>query len=126
VKPETKQELRDQVANQERLLDIQQQAIGDLEDKLYPQKIYLDHADIALILDLLFHAGINIKSDYQSLENDFPEGSPAASPASFRALYQQEGRIKKLASKIKDQSTRDYDFDVELQAVVPINNTENI
>jgi len=120
MKPETKQELRDQVANQERLLDIQQQAIGDLEDKLYPQKIYLDHADIALILDLLFHAGLDIKTDYQSLENDFPEGSPAASPASFRALYQQEGRIKKLANKIKEQSLREYDFDTDLQAIVPV------
>ena len=124
MKPETKQELRDQVANQERLLDIQQQAIGDLEDKLYPQKIYLDHADIALILDLLFHAGLDIKTDYQSLENDFPEGSPAASPASFRALYQQEGRIKKLANKIKEQSPRDYDFDTALQAVVPTDSDE--
>jgi|TARA_E500000318_G_scaffold110908_1_gene127649 hypothetical protein len=124
MKPETKQELRDQVANQERLLDIQQQAIGDLEDKLYPQKIYLDHADIALILDLLFHAGIDIKSDYQSLENDFPEGLPAASPASFRALYQQEGRLKNLANKIKDQSPRDYDFDTDLQAVVPTESNE--
>lgn len=124
MKPETKQELRDQVANQEHLLDIQQQAIGDLEDKLYPQKIYLDHADIALILDLLFHAGIDIKSDYQSLENDFPEGLPAASPASFRALYQQEGRLKNLANKIKDQSPRDYDFDTDLQAVVPTESNE--
>ena len=120
MKPETKQELRDQVANQERLLDIQQEAIGDLEDKLYPQKIYLDDADIALILDLLFHAGLDIKTDYQSLENDFPEGSPAASPASFRALYQQEGRIKKLANKIKEQSLREYDFDTDLQAIVPV------
>ena len=124
MKPETKQELRDQVARQEHLLNIQQQAIGDLEDKLYPQKIYLDHADIALILDLLFHAGIDIKSDYQSLENDFPEGLPAASPASFRALYQQEGRLKNLANKIKDQSPRDYDFDTDLQAVVPTESNE--
>mgnify|MGYP003109761804 CR=1 FL=1 len=124
MKPETKQELRDQVARQEHLLNMQQQAIGDLEDKLYPQKIYLDHADIALILDLLFHAGIDIKTDYQSLENDFPEGSPAASPASFRALYQQEGRIKKLANKIKEQSPRDYDFDTALQAVVPTDSDE--
>ena len=119
MKPETKQELRDQVANQERLLDIQQQAIGDLEDKLYPQKIYLDHADIALILDLLFHAGIDIKSDYQSIETELPEGLDASS-ATLRALYQQEGRIKKLANKIKDQSPRDYDFDTDLQAVVPV------
>ena len=124
MKPETKQELRDQVANQERLLDIQQEAIGDLEDKLYPQKIYLDDADIALILDLLFHAGLDIKTDYQSLENDFPEGSPAASPASFRALYQQEGRIKKLANKIKEQSLREYDFDTDLQAIVPVDSSE--
>ena len=124
MKPETKQELRDQVANQEHLLDIQQEAIGDLEDKLYPQKIYLDDADIALILDLLFHAGLDIKTDYQSLENDFPEGSPAASPASFRALYQQEGRIKKLANKIKEQSLREYDFDTDLQAIVPVDSSE--
>ncbi len=88
MKPETKQELRDQVAHQENLLDIQQQAIGDLEDKLYPQKIYLDHADIGI------------------------------------ALNQQKGRLRKLANKIKDQSPRDYKFDVDMQAVVPTESNE--
>jgi len=34
MKTITKQELRHQVAQQEHLLDIQQQAMGDLEDKL--------------------------------------------------------------------------------------------
>ena len=124
MKPETKQELRDRIARHEYVINEQQRAIGELGHQLV-QNLYLDHAEIALILDLLFHAGIDIRSDYQSIETELPEGLDASS-ATLRALYQQEGRIKKLANKIKGQSFRDYDFDVELQAVVPIENKENI
>ena len=69
MNPETKQELRDQVANQEHLLDIQQQAIGDLEDKLYPQKIYLDHAAIGKSLSLLFHQSRYSKEALNQLDS---------------------------------------------------------
>ena len=122
MKPETKQELRDQVANQERLLDIQQEAIGDLEDKLYPQKIHLDHADIAMILTLLHLESISIEGDVRNLEC-IEDPADRVGDAVLHTLYQQQGRLKKLANKIKDQSLRDYDFDVALQAVVP---TESI
>ena len=123
MKPETKQELRDQVANQERLLDIQQQAIGDLEDKLYPQKIYLDHADIAMILTLLSQESISIEGDVRNLEC-IEDPADRMGDAVMNALYQQQGRLKKLSDKIKDQSLRDYDFDVALQAVVPVSPSE--
>ena len=122
MKPETKQELRDQVANQERLLDIQQEAIGDLEDKLYPQKIYLDDADIGMILTLLSQESGSIEEGLSRLER-IEDPNDQVDDAVFYALYQQQGRLKKLANKIKDQSLRDYDFDVALQAVVP---TESI
>ena len=123
MKPETKQELRDQVANQERLLDIQQQAIGDLEDKLYPQKIYLDHADIAMILTLLSQESISIEGDVRNLEF-IEDPADRMGDAGMNALYQQQGRLKKRSDKIKDQSLRDYDFDVALQAVVPVSPSE--
>ena len=123
MKPETKQELRDQVANQERLLEIQQQAIGDLEDKLYPQKIHLDHADIAMILTLLSQESISIEGDVRNLEF-IEDPADRMGDAVMNALYQQQGRLKKLSDKIKDQSLRDYDFDVALQAVVPVSPSE--
>ena len=118
MKPETKQKLRDQVANQEHLLDIQQQAIGDLEDKLYPQKIYLDDADIGMILTLLFHESGSIEEGLNRLER-IEDPYDQVGDAVHHALLQQRGRLKKLANKIKDQSPRDYDFDIEMQAVVP-------
>ena len=120
MKPETKQELRDQVANQERLLDIQQEAIGDLEDKLYPQKIYLDDADIGMILTLLSQESGSIEEGLNRLER-IEDPNDQVDDAVFYALYQQQGRLKKLANKIKDQALRDYDFDTEMQAVVPTN-----
>ena len=117
MNPETKQELRDQVANQEHLLDIQQQAIGDLEDKLYPQKIYLDHADIGMILTLLSQESGSICEGLNRLER-IEDPHDQVGDAVHHALLQQRGRLKKLANKIKDQSPRDYDFDIEMQAVV--------
>ena len=123
MKPETKQELRDQVAHQEHLLDIQQEAIGDLEDKLYPQKIYLDDADIGMILTLLFHESGSIEEGLNRLER-IEDTADQVDDAVHHALYQQQGRLKKLANKIKDQSPRDYDFDVALQAVVPTESNE--
>ena len=123
MKPETKQELRDQVARQEQLLNMQQQAIGDLEDKLYPQKIYLDHADIAMILTLLSQESISIEGDVRNLEF-IEDPADRMGDAVMNALYQQQGRLKKLSDKIKDQSLRDYDFDVALQAVVPVSPSE--
>jgi len=123
MKPETKQELRDQVANQERLLDIQQEAIGDLEDKLYPQKIYLDDADIGMILTLLSQESGSIEEGLNRLER-IEDPNDQVDDAVFYALYQQQGRLKKLANKIKDQALRDYDFDTEMQAVVPTESNE--
>ncbi len=123
MKPETKQELRHQVAQQEHLLDIQQQAIGDLEDKLYPQKIYLDHADIGMILTLLSQESGSICEGLNRLER-IEDPDDQVDDAVFYALYQQQGRLKKLADKIKDQSPRDYDFDIEMQAVVPTESNE--
>ena len=123
MKPETKQELRDQVANQERLLDIQKEAIGDLEDKLYPQKIYLDDADIGMILTLLSQESGSIEEGLNRLER-IEDPIEKVDDAVFYALYQQQGRLKKLANKIKDQALRDYDFDTEMQAVVPTESNE--
>ena len=123
MKPETKQELRHQVAQQEHLLDIQQQAIGDLEDKLYPQKIYLDHADIGMILTLLSQESGSIEEGLNRLER-IEDPADQVDDAVFHALYQQQGRLKKLANKIKDQSPRDYDFDIDMQAVVPTESNE--
>ena len=118
MKPETKQELRDQVAHQEHLLDIHQQAIGDLEDKLYPQKIYLDDADIGIILTLLFHESGSIEEGLNRLER-IEDPADQVGDAVHHVLLQQRGRLKKLANKIKDQSPRDYDFNIDMQAVVP-------
>ena len=123
MKPETKQELRDQVANQERLLDIQKEAIGDLEDKLYPQKICLDDADIGMILTLLSQESGSIEEGLNRLER-IEDPIEKVDDAVFYALYQQQGRLKKLANKIKDQALRDYDFDTEMQAVVPTESNE--
>ena len=123
MKPETKQELRDQVAHQEHLLDIHQQAIGDLEDKLYPQKIYLDDADIGMILTLLSQESGSIEEGLNRLER-IEDPIEKVDDAVFYALYQQQGRLKKLANKIKDQALRDYDFDTEMQAVVPTESNE--
>ena len=123
MKPETKQELRDQVAHQENLLDIQQQAIGDLEDKLYPQKIYLDHADIGMILTLLHHESGSIDEGLHRLER-IEDPYDQVGDAVYYALNQQKGRLRKLANKIKDQSPRDYKFDVDMQAVVPTESNE--
>jgi flagellar biosynthesis component FlhA len=120
MKPETKQELRDEIESKKELLEIQSEAIDALENKLYPQKIYLDEADIGIILTLLFHESLSLKTDVTNLEC-IKDPANQVSDAVLHTLYQQQGRLKKLANKIKDQALRDYDFDTALQAVVPTN-----
>ena len=123
MKPETKQELRDEIESKKELLEIQSEAIDTLENKLYPQKIYLDHADIAMILTLLFHESLSIEGDVRNLEC-IEDPADRVGDAVLHTLYQQQGRLKKLANKIKEQSLRDYDFDTALQAVVPTDSDE--
>ena len=81
-------------------------------------QIYLDHADIGMILTLLFHESGSIEEGLNRLER-IEDPDDQVGDAVHHALLQQRGRLKKLANKIKDQSPRDYDFDIEMQAVVP-------
>ena len=81
-------------------------------------QIYLDHADIGMILTLLFHESGSIEEGLNRLER-IEDPDDQVGDAVLYALLQQRGRLKKLANKIKDQSPRDYDFDIEMQAVVP-------
>ena len=81
-------------------------------------QIYLDHADIGMILTLLFHESSSIEEGLNRLER-IEDPYDQVGDAVHHALLQQRGRLKNLANKIKDQSSRDYDFDVGLQAVVP-------
>ena len=80
--------------------------------------IHLDHADIGMILTLLHHESGSINEGLNRLER-IEDPYDQVGDAVHHALYQQQGRLKKLANKIKDQSPRDYDFDIDMQAVVP-------
>jgi hypothetical protein len=80
-------------------------------------QINLDHADIGMILTLLSQESGSICEGLNRLER-IEDPADKVDDAVFYALYQQQGRLKKLANKIKDQSPRDYDFDIEMQAVV--------
>ena len=81
-------------------------------------QIYLDHVDIGMILTLLFHESGSIEEGLNRLER-IEDPCDQVGDAVHHALLQQQGRLRKLANKIKDQSPRDYDFNDELQAVVP-------
>ena len=81
-------------------------------------QINLDHADIGMILTLLSQESGSIEEGLNRLER-IEDPADQVGDAVFHALLQQRGRLKKLANKIKDQSRRDYDFDIEMQAVVP-------
>ena len=76
-----------------------------------------------MILTLLFHESGSIEEGLNRLER-IEDTADQVDDAVHHALYQQQGRLKKLANKIKDQSPRDYDFDVALQAVVPTESNE--
>lgn len=78
----------------------------------------LDNADIGMILTLLFHEYGCIEEGLHRLER-IEDPDNQVGDAVHNALLQQRGRLRKLANKIKDQSQRDYDFDIEMQAVVP-------
>jgi hypothetical protein len=73
-----------------------------------------------MILTLLFHESSSIDEGINRLERIEDPYDQVGDPV-HHALLQQQGRLKKLANKIKDQSPRDYDFDIDMQAVVPTN-----
>ena len=86
-------------------------------------QINLDHADIGMILTLLSQESGSIEEGLNRLER-IEDPYDQVGDAVHHALLQQRGRLKKLANKIKDQSPRDYDFDIEMQAVVPTESNE--
>jgi len=86
-------------------------------------QIYLDHADIGMILTLLHHESGSIDEGLHRLER-IEDPYDQVGDAVYYALNQQKGRLRKLANKIKDQSPRDYKFDVDMQAVVPTESNE--
>ena len=86
-------------------------------------QIYLDHADIGMILTLLHHESGSIDEGLHRLER-IEDQYDQVGDAVYYALNQQKGRLRKLANKIKDQSPRDYKFDVDMQAGVPTESNE--
>ena len=78
----------------------------------------LSNDDIAILLDLLTTTSMDIRDDYQRFE--VQTGDYAVSNPTFRALYGQEGRLNKLRKKLESLASCKFDFDVELQSVVPI------
>jgi len=89
------------------------------EEPQAPKKKALDNEDIALLLDLLYTSSMEIRNDYLRMEDENDEVMNWAD-ATYRTLYAQEGRLKRLSKKLESQASCKFDFDVELQAVVPV------
>ena len=87
--------------------------------KSAPKKKALDNEDIALLLDLLYTSSMEIRNDYLRMEDENDEVMNWAD-ATYRTLYAQEGRLKRLSKKLESQASCKFDFDVELQSVVPV------
>lgn len=78
----------------------------------------LNNDDIAILLDLLSTTAMDIREDYQRL--DAQTGDYAVSNSTYHALYVREGRLNQLRKKVESQASCKFDFDVELQSVVPV------
>jgi hypothetical protein len=79
----------------------------------------LNNDDIAILLDLLSMSAMEIRDDYLRMEDENDEAVNWAD-ATYRTLYAQEGRLKRLSKKLESQASCKFDFDVELQSVVPV------
>jgi len=71
------------------------------------------------LLDLLYTSSMEIRNDYLRMEDENDEVVNWAD-ATYRTLYAQEGRLKRLSKKLESQASCKFDFDVELQSVVPV------
>jgi hypothetical protein len=71
-----------------------------------------------MLLDLLFKTAMDIKDDYQRFEDQTEDY--AVSNSTYHALYLREGRLLQLRKKLEAQASCEFDFDTELQSVVPV------
>ena len=77
--------------------------------------------DFAMLIGLLQAAESGIHDDYVALECDvLDDPSREFSVASYQALYRQEGLYKRLRRKIEAQTSCTFEWDTELQSVVPV------
>ena len=79
----------------------------------------LSNDEIAILLDLLGTTALTIRDDSQRLEAQ--TGDYEVSQSTQKALYLQEGRLNRLSKKLESLASCKFDFDVELQTVVPLN-----
>ena len=80
--------------------------------------LFVTDDDIAMLLDLLFKTAMDIKDDYQRFETQTEDY--AVSNSTYHALYLREGRLLQLRKKLEAQASCEFDFDAELQSVVPV------
>jgi hypothetical protein len=80
--------------------------------------LFVTDDDIAMLLDLLFKTAMDIKDDYQRFEDQTEDY--AVSNSTYHALYLREGRLLQLRKKLEAQASCEFDFDTELQSVVPV------
>ena len=102
----------------ERTVDRVRTFLRDNEEPRTANITALNNDDIAILLDLLTTTSMDIRDDYQRFEAQ--TGDYAVSNPTYRALYRQEGRLNKLRKKLESLASCKFDFDVELQSVVPI------
>jgi len=77
--------------------------------------------EIATLIGLLQAAESDIHGDYSGFEEDQGhEWGREVSTASYQALYRQEGLLKRLRKKIEAQSPCQFQWDAELQSMVPV------
>lgn len=112
----------------ERTVDRVRTFLRDGESKTPPpleepaaKNMGLTDDDFAILIGLLQGAESGIHDDYVALESDvLDDPSREFSIASYQALYRQEGLYKRLRRKLEAQSTCSFEWDTELQSVVPV------
>jgi hypothetical protein len=112
----------------ERTVDRVRLFLRDGESKTPPpinepaaKNMGLTDDDFAMLIGLLQAAESGIHDDYVTLECDvLDDPSREFSIASYQALYRQEGLYKRLRRKLEAQSPCSFEWDTELQSVVPV------
>jgi len=77
----------------------------------------LSDEDIALILDVLHNTQLDLETDRSAME--YPADGIEYSLASIRAVHYREERVNQVCKKLESLASCEFDFDVQLQCVVP-------
>lgn len=79
----------------------------------------LSNDDIALVLDVLHNTQLDLETDRSAME--YPSDGIEYSLASIRAVHYREERVNQVCKKLESLASCKFDFDVQLQTVVPLN-----